>query len=133
MLLKTVDSIYGHPIFESRSGLTSALSGVSEFTSDINYINDVYSNATTLYKSAAGLTKLTKQAYKLIKIGGTPEKLKLRAKILSNLLEFGSGNSSAYYRLKSNYYSFLIDQSQFVEFGTYLANTLPLLESSITR
>jgi len=131
MLLKTVDSIYEHPIFESRSGLTSALSGISEFTSDINYVQDIYKNATTLYQSAAGLTKLSKQAYKLIKIGGTPEKLKLRAKILSNLLEFGSGNNDAYYRLKSNYNNFLIDQSQFVEFGAYLANALPLFEANI--
>jgi len=131
MLLKTVDSIYEHELFASRSGLTSALSGISEFTSDINHIQDIYKNASILYKSAAGLTKLSKQAYKLVKIGGTPEKLKLRAKILSNLLEFGSGNRNAYYRLKSNYNNFLIDQSQFVEFGAYLANTLPLFESNL--
>ena len=61
MLVRTVDSIYTHPIFKSRSGLTSALDGIGQFSNDINRINKLYSNATSLYKSAAGLKKLSTQ------------------------------------------------------------------------
>ena len=123
MLLDTVDYIYGHPVFDSLSGLTTSLNGVSSFADDYVFINDAYSATSGIVSSLKAFKKVTQQVSSIFKLGDTAEKLRLRSHILNNLLQYGSGNRNTYLQLKNNVNDYLIltnQVNQFSEFVQYL-------------
>jgi len=124
MLLETVDIIYNDEIFQKRSGLTTALNGISNLADDAIFINDAYSAASAIVSSLKAFRKVTQQVSSIFKLGDTAEKLRLRSHILNNLLEYGSGNNNTYLTLKNNVNDYLIlsnQVDQFSEFVQYLA------------